>query len=613
MSRYLETAKALQIWLAGLQVKPDFSDGHKISDRVDFQLNHPVDGKVTVSKKNLTEQIFTANGIALRGIKDGSSNKIEIVDAGGIYDPIDGRVQGEHYSTSHFALLSAILYNETKDDHYLDQAKQAVDFHLRTSPNEYAPISNWMYHWDFQNYAFVLTYGLLNDVLSTEDRKRWQNGLKTWKTNYKNKLTNWAAMRAWAFLERSRLFDGKLDVLKANWNLRIVHKARSSDGCFDDNLNLSRPIQYHIFTVAVLHRVYLLNRSEKLKERFIKGVRYFLPFVDPDGDFNYVGRGHEQIFGYGAAIYALEAAFKETGEDVFLTTADRLFDYLLKFRKGNYFPLVLNDRPDEERSGWYDYHHLTVYNAFLGVWLALAHLLKNERPPSALDENKPITWISEPTQTAIFSNENYFTAFYGGLEEYLSEAGVTPQHIWWKDIGFVYSCPGGPSLERFGEKSPPGSEQNILAPIAKNSTRWYVPANGKSEQFTQDGKSLRIQYNCGRFDLKRYVRFEKDAIVFDDEIIFLQAGEFADFRFFNFPVAFDKFEIEIESATRVILKSDRRSLCLEVKSCDVPFETLGIIHTAKGRMQLLVKRKQQFRAREGEKQHLQFTLRSNNE
>ena len=110
----------------------------------------------------------------------------------------------------------------------------------------------------------------------------------------------------------------------------------------------------------------------------IKGIDYFLRFVDPDGCFNYTGRGQEQIFGYASAIYVLEAALKVNPSKmkIYQTALNRIWEYFLSFFKPEgYFPLVLNSHADEERYGWYDYHHLTVYNGFTGVWLGLASLL----------------------------------------------------------------------------------------------------------------------------------------------------------------------------------------------------------------------------------------------
>lgn len=608
MGQYLEIAKGIHSWLENLQIKQQAIEAELSDGKYCFCLLHPTKGEVEVEAEFSGDKICIVQGIALR-LRSGNevTARVEVYDAGGIFDPIDGRVQGEHYSTSHFALLGSILYCETREQRYLESAKLAVEFHLRTSPTEYQPMSEWMYHWDFQNYAFALTFRLLRGHLSADELARWTHALKSWKTNDKNKLTNWAAMRAWAFAERSDLFGGLLDPLKIRHNLRYVKRARSSDGCFDDNFGLSRPIQYHIFTVAILHRLHLVRENADMRQWFLDGVHYFLPFIDPDGDFNYLGRGHEQIFGYGAAIYALEAAYKETGEDHYLALARKLLDYLLGFKKDGHFPLVLNDRPDEERSGWYDYHHLTVYNAFLGVWLGLAHLLANSEGIAEETQPQMIKWASKPTQVAIVSNENYYVAFCGGLPEYLSEPGITPQHLWWRNLGFIFSCPGGPTPDRFGERSPGGSELNLFAPIAKNCTDWHVPAHGRCHQFELEDDRLRMRFDYGPFVVKRTVFLGKDDLRFEDEFRFQRPEMYEDFRFFNFPVA-KRFDVAIFAAERLTLSAGGDRLVVEFEDDDLQLEQAELIDSAKGKMQTVVKRILNFKPESGEQRMLKWRI-----
>jgi len=604
MNQYLEIAKGIHSWLEGLQVKKKTLLVKAREDHFFFHFQHPTKGDITVELESIPHGIFVREGIAF---ERKFHNKLKIYDRGGIYDPIDGRVQGEHYSTTHFALLSAILFEESGEEFYLRSARAAIAFHLRTSGTEYQPMSEWMYHWDFQNYAFVLTYRLLKTHLSVEERKRWEFGLKNWKTNHKNTLTNWAGMRAWAFAERQNLHPRLLDSPKIWWNLRTLKAAKSRDGCFDDNRGLSRPIQYHIFTVALLHRLYKLSPQVRLKRWFDEGIDYFLPFVDPEGCFNYLGRGHEQIFGYGAAIYALEAASKENGDKRSGQKARQLLDYLLRFKKGNYFPLVLNERSDDERPGWYDYHHLTVYNAFLGAWLGLTHLLRNQGRTTNL---RPTTysWASQPTQTIIVSRKNYFLTFYGGLPEYMSEGGITPHHLWWKYFGVLFSCPGGPTPDRFGLKTPAGAEKNFFAPIAKNSTHWFVPAQGASNRFEYKADTLMMTYDYGPFSVARKVEFAEEEIRFEDVFSFSQDKNYEDFRFFNWPLPGPGFDVSLLRGETIFLAKGRRRLALTFSADAVPLEFGEELVSAKGRIRTITKREKNFEAIEGASHRLCFKL-----
>lgn len=609
MSRYLEIAAGLWSWLAGLQIKQKTISARIADGELCFELEHPVLGKISVRQQIEINKFFSSRGIALRLISDAQdSAEIAVFDAGGIFDPIDGRVQGEHYSTTHFALLSAILFSETREKKYLDAARLAMEFHLRTSPTEYAPFSSWMYHWDFQNYAFILSYRLLKNHLPNDERAAWERGILSMKTNHKNKLTNWAAMRAWAFAERAQLFGRRIDHLRMLWNLRDVKKARHADGCFDDDFNRSRPLQYHLFTIAILHRLWLLSKDETLKEWIEAGVEYFLPFIDPEGDFNYLGRGQEQIFGSAAAIYALEAAYQLNGNSDMLGMARLVSEHLLQFKRRNYFPLVLNDRPDEDRNGWYDYHHLTVYNAFLGAWLGLTHLLKN---PQVAQIPAPRRYFSfsAPTRVAAVARGNYFVAFYGGLPEYLTEAGVTPYHLWWRDFGVIFSCPGAPSPQRFSRLSPAGGEQNFLAPIANNGTGWIIPAARTSEKFLVNDNHIEIAYDCGPFTIHRKVELGQEELRFHDTLHFFDDRTFDELRFFNFPVSTERLEIKIVDDSHVKFKKQDQVILLELKGGLGKLELIESIPSARGVVRPLVKRAMNFRAQQHQQVSVSFSFR----
>ena len=83
---------------------------------------------MSVTRKVDGEGIFSHAGIALTTKNSDDSPLVVVHDHGAIYDPIDGRPQGEHYSTTHFALLSAILFTESQDPSYLESAKSVIKF-----------------------------------------------------------------------------------------------------------------------------------------------------------------------------------------------------------------------------------------------------------------------------------------------------------------------------------------------------------------------------------------------------------------------------------------------------------------------------------------------------
>ena len=616
MSPYLETAKEIFDWLASLQVRHQTVDAAVEGNSYVFSFVHPTKGKLTARVPVADSEVISVEGVVFTRLDTKPGKLIfETLDGGGIFDPVDGRVQGEHYSTTHFAALAAILFCEDHQERYLKAATEAIAFHIRTSVSEYAPVANWMYHWDFQNYAFVVAYRLLRSHLPGDLRKSWEKAIKRWKSNDKNKLTNWAAMRAWAYLERYRLFKHPADYLKSIWNLRYVARARLDDGCFDDHPRLSRPIQYHIFTIALLHRYLMLRESPAVRRWFREGLEYFIPFIDPEGEFNYLGRGQRQIFGYAAAIYALEAAFFTMGHEKYRLLAQSIFKYLLQYKnKEGYFPLVLNRENDEARSGWYDYHHLTVYNAFLGVWLGLAHRLEQTssvQPEKSHSAGERHPFYARPSGVVVYASPRYFAAFYSGLPEYLCEAGITPYHVWWRKLGLVFSSPGGATPALFGKWSHPDAEQNLLAPIARIGEKWLVPAGKTAARFDFNSERLEMKYDYGSFQVSRTVEFTPQALKFEDHIYFSETATYDEFRWFNFPVALEFISVELQEQENgfSLFSKNGGKLIVEINGLDTSgIELLDELYCSTGRVRPLTCRSINCHQEKGETRTIRFSI-----
>jgi len=615
---YFTVAEDIFYWLSKYQVRQRRIMAKLKEGQIRFVLDHPVEGKVEINQPLSDKDSFRNRGVGLRIAERQSKNIVlNVYDHGGIFDPIDSFVPGEHYATTHFALLGAILYEERKDVSILEKVKQAVEFHLRTFKDEYF-FGVWEYHWDFQNFAFLETYRLLQDTLSEEENQQWVRALRTWKENVQNQLTNWVAMRAYSVLLRQKVFHLWLDRIKFIRRRRVVDRAQHADGCYDDDLNRSHPIQYHVFTLALLHRIFLLNSDSKMKKNFLSGVNYFLKFIDPDGCFNYLGRGQEQIFGYAVGIYVLEAAklMDKKNVETYQFYLEKIWNHLLKFRKDKHFPLVLNGRRDYERFGWYDYHHLTVYNAFLGAWLGLAHLLNPKSSSNRKEQSgEPRVFIEffEPTRNIIVSQKEYFVALSGGSSDYLSEPGITPLHLWFKDIGWVFSCPGGPSPRKFGKIRPVEHiGKNVFAPIARmNDSEWILPAYKECEDVKVWSDSAFMVMDYGPFILNRHVLFKDTIIVFEDLFEFKGNGILSELRYFNFPVVIDKFKIDLDRLNEVRLLSENGIIRIIVVDRDFlskDFEVLECIKTAKGLASAIAMREIDFKIRRNKKNFIKFSL-----
>lgn len=515
-------------------------------------------------------------------------------DYGGIYDSIDKRVFGEHYSATHFALLAAVLFRMTDEFEYLNSAKLAIDFHIRTSKDEYK-YGDWNYHWDFNNYAFLETYNLLHGALSSEERERWETSIKSWKTNT-HQVTNWLVMRAYSYLFRYKLFGSFSDYWEYKRILNHVKRAQLKDGCFEDVKGESNPVQYHVFTLAILHRIYQVTKIRGLKKRFLKGVDYFKYFVDPDGDFNFKGRGQEQIFGYGAAIYVLEAAknmdSKNRGEYQYLL--NKVYGYLLEFvNEDGHFPLVLNTHTDSEKMGWYDYHHLTVYNASLGAWLALSSMV-SKNDTTAEQKKYDAVKLFKPSKTLIVRFPSYCAVFGAGGTRYLSDCGLSPHHIWLKGAGWFLPSPGGPSPDRYGKiNRVEHVEKNFFAPIAKDSQGlWITPAYTMGKIIKVDDNRYKLCLDYKLFTVERAVTFRTNEISFEDQIRFKTNERYQEFRYFNMPIAIEKYKIDIHKNNVEFKcnKNEKVKISLNITKPYYDIECLEKIKTARGYARILCMR-----------------------
>jgi len=166
---YFDAAKQIFEWLSRFQVKEKTILFKKIDNRfIEFDFIHPIKGRINCRITPPKEKYFQHEGIGFvirENKKDGGV--LEVYDFGGIFDPIDNQVVGTHYATTHFAWLGALIYQKDRDKKIFELVRTAIQFHLRTSQEEYI-FDDWNYHWDFQNLAFIDTYNLLKDELDEQ-------------------------------------------------------------------------------------------------------------------------------------------------------------------------------------------------------------------------------------------------------------------------------------------------------------------------------------------------------------------------------------------------------------------------------------------------------------
>jgi len=397
-------------------------------------------------------------------------------DQGGIVDSLDGRVAGTHYGATHFAWSCALGYKGNGDSALLDAARRAVAFHLRTSPEEYS-LDNWSYHWDFNNLAFIETFLLLTQDLEEDERRTWIAGLKSWKTN-QHWAVNWVAMRALAHFMRHDLLGNPEDLASGkNW-LAFVLESQEADGAINDVRGKSLPSQYHAYTACLLHR--MLGRHPSVPGAVKNAARWLLAITSPDGEMNALGRGQGQIFGYACAVYLFRAAV-DLDPDLapnYRWAARAVLARMAEFQTGEgWWPLVLNCLPVENKAGWYDYHHLSVYNAFAAVWLSLAQEVFVP-PGPAEPPAQGVIWLKESGLLAARC-KRWFVLFSAGHEGagYLTEAGITPHQIYWEGHD-LFRYPLGPGTGKYGENaSSANQEVHCWAPLwRRDAGPWQAPS-----------------------------------------------------------------------------------------------------------------------------------------
>lgn len=178
--------------------------------------------------------------------------------------------------------------------------------------------------------------------------------------------------------------------LRRSWILLKLRAARpvytNSQGLILDELR-TRSLQYHAFCLYLLCELAdQFPRVGFLRAWLLDGARCAAGHVLADGTALWLGRGQEQVFGYGALLYALEYVHRRVhplSEEVM----DRVQARLLSFqREDGSFPLVLRrpcgepaqacfaDRP----AGWYGYNTLYDYLPFLAFMMVRASRLRCE-------------------------------------------------------------------------------------------------------------------------------------------------------------------------------------------------------------------------------------------
>jgi len=311
---------------------------------------------------------------------------------------------------------------------------------------------------------------------------------------------NWMLLRAachalegpWLSPHRARL-EGRAALV---WHCRR--------GFIEDRPGV-RSFGYHAFCGALLADLWQAQGFRWAGRAAARAAGCIGPFVLPNGDALYVGRGQQQIFGQGALIYLLEAArglvgdpsagsgsprAKPRGDGEYAELAERVFRRAMRFqRPDGSFPLVLREgedtepwRSDASRPGWFTYNRYGDYLSFFGCMLLKA---ASAEVPAIGEATRP---AGHPAFRSV--TKGRYTAVYGA-------PGGPPTN----DLSFPYVSVDGESLfpcyGREGDRVEPGE-----LPLP-----YLVTADGQSFSF-RDRLSYRLT-ETGLVGVSPVVRHER--------------------------------------------------------------------------------------------------------
>jgi hypothetical protein len=356
-------------------------------------------------------------------------------------DPLDKEEISAHYGATHMA-AALIMYGKHIQDEELIYKGESLLSGILDQWDESKTLPD--FHNDFNNFALCV----IDSCSSNNTDLIRKKVLETADTSFDT--VNWLPMR-W-YVNRCRYeWTGNNEYKDLCVScMEKIKQATYADGFIDDMLPLGRSfsLQYNVATVAFLQFLRVRNESLDLSAE----LGALLNAVCPDGDINYLGRGTNQIFGWGLWIYLLASSEQmELGRAL-----DYLEEHLPVMLANN--NIMLNDNPGSEKYMWWDYHYCSVYTAHLFLWLVLA---LRDYGKMAIE---PVLSTGTDSGVHVYRNNEAFAVVFDGRTEYPAEAGPSVAAIWTKTSGAIHKGVFGPWYGLFGNKyiNPDTSIRNFL-------------------------------------------------------------------------------------------------------------------------------------------------------
>ena len=387
---------------------------------------------------------------------------------GGIFDPESKLVLGEHYSTSHFMIIKLLEFIKNESEGTYSEFQKAFKFTL-TNIYKYK-YATWGTHRDFNNFALAISL----EISKSHSNKLYRD-IKTkmkFLVPQSNRAGNWIYMKALTYSIMSKHYSNPF-----YWYFERLYKSKlnkyiDEDYCVHDIINESFPIQYHVYSMSILYLMYHITKDSSYLDKFIYSSEFLENHITYQGDFNYIGRGQRQIFGYGSYYFVMNALFNITKDSKYIEYLIKQSEFIeSRNTKSSHLDLCLNKNEDNDRAGWYDYHNNTVYNAFFSSWVYYSDFgdniekFKDTEVRIACEDLR----IYDYQTSKIAKNKNWMIQFGVGGTKYETDLGFSPNIISHRTNEF-YSCPMGSTDRKYGKLNPYKKQvkYNTFSPIIHN-------------------------------------------------------------------------------------------------------------------------------------------------
>lgn len=341
-----------------------------------------------------------------------------------------------HYGASHMAASLVIRGNQCDDDEIYSLGKELLESILSRWPEDHKLSA---YHYDFNNFAFLLCYDYLKDSDASLKEKIKEIVLKSPDSDHDT--INWLPMRLVVNARRMEWSDSPVWKRRIDNCIRTINQATNRDGGIEDRLpkGVSFNLQYDIATLATM----IFAKDVYPAYDFDRGLTFLLGCVAPDGDVNYQGRGCNQVFAWGPWIYILSYYGLHSELNKALDYVERRVDNMIEHDS-----MMLNEWHGSDRFLWWDYHYASVYSAHFLLWILLA---AGNRKMTRFEPTT--TELDCSTGLRIEKDSDFFAAVFSGRQEYLAEMGPSLNLLWTKSKGMIVKGIFGPWRGLFGNKS----------------------------------------------------------------------------------------------------------------------------------------------------------------